>query len=159
VIPNFLVQTGDPLSRTQRERASWGTGSPGYEVPGEPGLRHRAGMAGMARLGDASSSNRASHGSQFYVTLARLSDLDGKYTVFGEIIQGYDVLQELVEVPADANDNPLERVEILSARLASASAYIPEDRSTVERSQERLSDEEAAKRNPGFFGRLVRRYW
>lgn len=159
VIPNFLVQTGDPLSRNQRDRAAWGTGSPGYEIPGEPGLLHRAGMAGMARVGDLSSRNRSSHGSQFYITVARLSELDRRYTVFGEVIQGYDALQELVEVPADANDNPLERVEILSARLAPSANYIPEDRESIERSQERLSDEEAAKRNPGFFGRLVRRYW
>ncbi len=159
VIPNFLVQTGDPLSRTQGDRAVWGTGGPGYEIPGEPGLPHRAGMAGMARVGDLSSRNRSSHGSQFYITLARRSELNGRYTVFGEVIQGYDALQELVEVPADANDNPLERVEILSARLAPATDFIPENRDSIERSQERLSDEAAAKRNPGFFGRLVRRYW
>jgi len=87
VEPNFVIQGGDPLGT--------GTGGPGYTVPAEIGLEHIAGAIAMARRGDQVNPERASSGSQFYITLASTPHLDGAYTVFGEVVEGMDVVQSI----------------------------------------------------------------
>jgi peptidylprolyl isomerase len=84
VEPGFVIQGGDPLGD--------GTGGPGYTVPAEIGLPHTAGAIAMARQSDAVNPERASSGSQFYITLAPTPQLDGAYTVFGQVIEGMDVV-------------------------------------------------------------------
>ncbi len=116
-IPNYLVQMGDPQSKVPDSRAAWGTGGLKTTLPAEINLRHRLGSVGMARLGDASNPTRSSSGSQFYIALGEMKKSDGKYTVFGQVIQGYDALQTISEFPADENDNPYQRLEIKSAHL------------------------------------------
>jgi cyclophilin family peptidyl-prolyl cis-trans isomerase len=118
VIPHTLVQMGDPLSRyTDRSRV--GTGGPGYTLPPEIHLRHTAGAVAMARLPDSLNPARRSGGSQFYVCLKPMPQLDGQYTVFGHVTEGMDVLDAVSIEPADTNDNPTTTVAIVRAYLGS----------------------------------------
>ncbi len=84
---DFVIQGGDPLGT--------GEGGPGYTVPAEIGLKHIEGAIAMARRGDDVNPERASSGSQFYITLDETSHLDGAYTVFGQVIAGMDVVQSI----------------------------------------------------------------
>lgn len=115
VVPNFLVQTGDPLTRDDSQKRLWGTGGVGYEIPAEIGLPHLRGSVGMAHL--KSSPNKKSSGSQFYIMLASAPQLDKDYTVFGEVIEGLDVIDTISKARADTNDNPVARFTIDSCRL------------------------------------------
>jgi cyclophilin family peptidyl-prolyl cis-trans isomerase len=122
VIPHTLVQMGDPLTRYS-DRASAGTGGPGYTLPPEIHLRHTVGAVAMARLPDAINPARRSSGSQFYICLKAMPELDGKYTVFGHVTQGMDTLEEISTQEADSNDNPVDAIVIKDARLGSAPAH------------------------------------
>lgn len=98
VVPNFVIQGGDPLGT--------GAGGPGYTVPAEIGLPHESGALAWARLPDTVNPNRRSSGSQFYITLDKVSFLDGEYTVFGQTVEGFDVIQQI-----RPNDK-IEKIEI-----------------------------------------------
>ena len=87
VVPNFVVQGGDPLGT--------GTGGPGYQVPAEMDLPHVKGAIAMARQPDEVNPERASSGSQFYITLEPTPHLDGAYTVFGQVVQGTEVVDAI----------------------------------------------------------------
>jgi cyclophilin family peptidyl-prolyl cis-trans isomerase len=87
VEPSFVIQGGDPLGT--------GTGGPGYTVPAEIELKHVKGAIAMARQGDQVNPERASSGSQFYITLEETPFLDGAYTAFGEVVEGMDVVQSI----------------------------------------------------------------
>ena len=87
VEPGFVIQGGDP--------AGTGAGGPGYTVPAEIGLKHVEGAIAMARQSDQVNPERASSGSQFYITLAPTDFLDGAYTVFGQVTDGMDVVQSM----------------------------------------------------------------
>ena len=117
VIPNFVIQGGDPNTRTAN-KTSYGEGGPGYTLPAEIGKPHLRGSVGMAREGDAANPQRRSNGSQFYICIQDLPHLDGKYTVFGEVVKGMNVVDKISEVPRDKNDVPLKPVYILKAYLA-----------------------------------------
>lgn len=116
-IPNYLVQMGDPLTRDAANKASWGTGGPDHTVPAELSLPHTRGAVAMARLPDSQNPNRLSNGSQFYVALDDLPNLDGKYTVFGQVVRGIEHLDYISETTVDTNDVPLHRMEIASANM------------------------------------------
>lgn len=118
IIPHTLVQMGDPLSRGH-DLARLGTGGPGYTLPPEIRLRHTAGAVAMARLPDPINPARRSSGSQFYICLKAMPDLDGKYTVFGHVTSGMDQLDALSTQPADTNDNPVTPIVIRAAHLGS----------------------------------------
>lgn len=159
-IPNYLVQMGDPQSKDPTSRAAWGTGGFETTLPAEIGLLHRLGAVGMARLGDASNPERASSSSQFYVTLGDMKQFDGKYTIFGQVIQGYDSLQTISTFPADENDNPYQRLEIRSAFLDSSRNYTPEGIESIHRKTRRRSVEEMPPPDDaGALKRLWRRIW
>ena len=87
VVPNYIVQVGDPLTKDAAKKAVWGTGGPGYTVPAETGQKHLRGSVAMARLSDGVNPSRASSGSQFYICLVDIPTLDGDYTVFGKVRQ------------------------------------------------------------------------
>jgi peptidyl-prolyl cis-trans isomerase B (cyclophilin B) len=116
VFANTLVQTGDPFSR-HKDRSHVGTGGPGYTLPAEIRLKHETGSVAMARLGDNLNPARRSNGSQFFVTLKPMPELDGQYTVFGKVVSGLETLVKASARPADSNDSPLDRVEVKSVRL------------------------------------------
>ena len=108
-IPTAIVQTGDPLSK-KKDRTAVGTGGPGYTLPAEIHRRHTKGAVAAARIGDKVNPQRRSNGSQFYVCISPQPQLDGKYTVFGNVIRGLDVLEMISNRSADTNDYPLERI-------------------------------------------------
>ena len=103
VIPNFMIQGGDPLSK-QPNRALHGTGGPDFNIPAEfNDISHKRGICSMAR-----SQHKDSAGSQFFICVANVPYLDGQYTVWGEVISGMDVADKIVALDRDYNDNPLE---------------------------------------------------
>ena len=107
VIPGFVIQGGDPNSRSH-EKARHGTGGPDYRLKAEFNFkRHKRGTLSMAR-----SSHPDSAGSQFFICVSSVPSLDEKYTVFGEVTKGMDVVDKIVSLPRDGRDNPLKRVEI-----------------------------------------------
>ena len=116
VIPGFMVQGGDPLSKGA-DRSKMGTGGPGYTVPAEIGAKHVRGSVAAARLGDMVNPQRASSGSQFYICVVQTTHLDGQYSVFGEVVEGMDVVDKIVAVPTDPRDNPLDPIRITGVTL------------------------------------------
>ncbi len=109
IIPGFVIQGGDPKGD--------GTGDPGYTLPAEIKLKHRRGAVAMARLPDQVNPARESSGSQFYIALQDLPQLDGQYTVFGEVISGMEIVQKIAAVKTGAFDKPLEPVIIEKAYI------------------------------------------
>jgi len=87
VEPDFVIQGGDPTGT--------GAGGPGYTIPAEIQLPHVEGAIAMARKGDNVNPERASSGSQFYITLKATPFLDGAYTAFGHVIEGMDVVRSI----------------------------------------------------------------
>lgn len=107
VIPGFMVQVGDPLSRHDdpRAQARWGTGGPGYRFADEfhPDLRHdRPGILSMANAGPGTN------GSQFFITEVATPHLDNRHSVFGHVIAGLEVVTKLANVRRGPNDRPTE---------------------------------------------------
>ncbi len=107
VIPGFMVQGGDPNSKNP-DRSKHGMGGPGYSLKAEFNDKpHKRGILSMAR-----SSNPDSAGSQFFISAADSFFLDRKYTVFGEVVSGMDVVDKILIQPRDKRDNPVDRIEI-----------------------------------------------
>lgn len=150
IIPQFMVQGGDPNSKRAKAGAPLGASSPTDTIPAEikPGLIHKKGALAAARQGDQVNPRRASSKYQFYIvqgktfteselkmfaernaragintvytpeqiatyaTLGGAPHLDGAYTVFGEVVQGLDVLDKLASVERGPNDRPLTDVHM-----------------------------------------------
>jgi len=113
VFPGAFVQAGDPSSRHgQADRT--GTGGPGYTIPAEIKLHHEKGSVAMARLPDNINPAKNSNGSQFYACLQPIPKLDGQYTVFGQVLEGLDVLDYISNQPTNSNDFPLPKIVIKS---------------------------------------------
>lgn len=92
VIPDFMAQVGDPLTKDATKEAMWGTGGPGYAIADEfePTLKHdSAGIVSMANSGPNTG------GSQFFITYEATPWLDGKHAVFGKVTAGMDVLESI----------------------------------------------------------------
>ena len=122
VINGFMIQAGDPLSKDEEQKSMWGTGGPGYTVPAEilpQQYRHKKGALAAARRGDAANPYRESSGSQFYIVQNERScaQLDGAYTVFGEVTEGLPVIDKIASVQTDGRDRPLSPVKIITIKL------------------------------------------
>ena len=123
VINGFMIQTGDPLTKDPEAPASsYGTGGPGYNVSAEfvPEYTHLKGALAAARRGDAANPLKESSGSQFYIVQDPFacSHLDGEYTIFGQTIEGFDVIDAIASVETDGRDRPLQDVKIVTIKLA-----------------------------------------
>jgi cyclophilin family peptidyl-prolyl cis-trans isomerase len=121
ILPGALVQMGDPISRG-KNAVDLGTGGPGYTLAPEIKRRHETASVGMGRLPDKINPGRLSNGSQFYITLKALPELDGAQTVFGKVTRGMEVLQELQKAPTDTNDTPVERIVVRRSKVVSKDA-------------------------------------
>jgi peptidyl-prolyl cis-trans isomerase B (cyclophilin B) len=117
VIPGFIIQAGDPLSKDQTQRARHGTGGPGYTIPAEISALHGKGVLAAARTPDQANPQRRSSGSQFYITLAPTPNLDHQYTVYGEVTDGMDVALKIADVQRDPRDNPVDPILIKTIRI------------------------------------------
>ena len=121
VIPNFMIQGGDPLTRSE-DKSRHGTGGSAaryfgigkesdpktWDLPAEFSSRsHSRGILSMAR-----SQNPDSGGSQFFICVADAPFLDSQYTVFGKVIEGMKVADQIVNAPRDQRDNPNDRIEM-----------------------------------------------
>ncbi|MDP3452679.1 MAG: peptidylprolyl isomerase [Bacteroidales bacterium] len=118
VIKGFMIQTGDPLSKDMANEAQFGTGGPGYTVPAEilPQFKHIKGAVAAARRGDAGNPMRESSGSQFYIVEdpATCAQLDGAYTIFGETISGFEVIDAIAATTTNYADRPATEIIIKS---------------------------------------------
>ncbi|MFT5468669.1 MAG: cyclophilin family peptidyl-prolyl cis-trans isomerase [Verrucomicrobiales bacterium] len=117
-IPNYVIQLGDPYTRDESQKHLWGTGGPDHSVPSEIKLKHTRGAVAMAKLPDGSASS----GSQFFIVLADQTQLDGKYTVFANVIRGLEHLDYVAGTTVDTNDVPVARVEVNAVTYAAAGA-------------------------------------
>ena len=120
VINGFMIQTGDPYSRDTALINKWGTGGPDYTVPAEfvSEYYHKKGALAAARKGDIANPKKASSGSQFYIVHNEnvCRQLDGDYTVFGEVTEGLDVIDAIADVATDRYDRPYEDVTIITIK-------------------------------------------
>ncbi len=122
-IPGFrLIQGGDPSGD--------GTGGPGYTIPAEIGLKHTKGAIAMARTGgtgpDGQEINptKASSGSQFYIVLEDIAQLDGGYTVFGYVTSGLNTVEKIDNIPTEPNPMtgtsvPLKEIKMTKVSVVS----------------------------------------
>lgn len=109
VIPGFMVQGGDPLTKSDPKNWSiHGTGGPNYRFADEinPDNRNNARTISMANAGPNTN------GSQFFINVADNNFLDTKHTVFGRVTSGMEVVEKIVGVKTNENDHPLEDVKI-----------------------------------------------
>ena len=119
VIPGFMIQGGDPNTKGEN-KSSYGTGGHAakyygignenqpqtWSLPAEfNDISHKRGILSMARSSDPNSG-----GSQFFICAADAPHLNGQYTVFGQVIQGEQIIDQIVNLPRDARDNPNRRI-------------------------------------------------
>ena len=114
VIPGFIIQGGDPLSK-EADRTLHGTGGPGFGLTPEPSDQpHRRGTVSMAKMPRNEDRTRDvnDNGSQFFICVEDASSLDRTYTAFGKVRKGMDVVDQIVAVERDPQDNPLDPVTV-----------------------------------------------
>lgn len=147
IIKGFMIQTGDPDSKTAKPGQRLGMGGPAERIPAEfvPTLFHKRGAVAAARDNNPA---KASSGSQFYIvdgdifpqdkldmiaartgktfspeqvqaytTIGGAPFLDGDYTVFGEVVSGMEVVDKIAAQEKDGNDRPLQDIKIISAKI------------------------------------------
>jgi peptidyl-prolyl cis-trans isomerase B (cyclophilin B) len=108
VIPGFMVQGGDPNTKDPSKKTEYGMGGPATKLKAEFNAKpHTRGIVSMAR-----SAHPDSAGSQFFIVVKDSPFLDRKYTVFGEVVKGMEVVDRIVNTPRDSNDLPDERIEM-----------------------------------------------
>jgi peptidyl-prolyl cis-trans isomerase A (cyclophilin A) len=107
VIPSFMIQGGDPMGN--------GMGGPGYKFEDETkGSSHRFDKPGKLAMANAGPNT---NGSQFFITVAPTEWLTGKHTIFGEVVEGYDVVEKISNVPRGGNDHPKKDVTVQSVKI------------------------------------------
>ena len=118
VIEGFMIQTGDPYSKDTTLIDKWGTGGPQHTIPAEfiKEYRHKKGAIAAARKGDLANPMKASSGSQFYIVHSEegCSHLDGQYTIFGEVIDGMEIIDRIAATPTGPYDRPYNDIIIKS---------------------------------------------
>ena len=104
IVPGFVIQGGDPYTKDTSNKDKWGTGGPGWNVKAEFNKNtHSRGTLSMARSQDPNSA-----GSQFFIVLKDSRFLDGKYTVFGKVTSGMDIVDRIATIRTDHIDAPVD---------------------------------------------------
>ncbi len=110
VIPQFMIQGGDPQGT--------GMGGPGYQFADETkGSPHRFDKSGKLAMANAGPNT---NGSQFFITVAPTEWLTGKHTIFGEVVEGYDIVEKISQVPRNRQDRPNKDVVVKSVTIERA---------------------------------------
>ena len=113
IIPGFMIQGGDPNTKNP-DKSTWGQGGPGYNLKAEFNSRsHLRGIVSMARTNDPDSA-----GSQFFIVTSDSTFLDRQYTVFGEVVEGMEVVDKIVNLPRDGNDCPKQEAKMLEVTIS-----------------------------------------
>jgi len=113
IIPGFMIQGGDPNTKNS-DKSTWGQGGPGYNLKAEFNSRsHLRGIVSMARATDPDSA-----GSQFFIVTSDSTFLDRQYTVFGEVVEGMEVADKIVNLPRDGNDCPKQEAKMLEVTIS-----------------------------------------
>ena len=113
VIPGFMIQGGDPNTKNP-DQSMWGQGGPGYNLKAVFNSRsHLRGIVSMARAADPDSA-----GSQFFIVTSDSTFLDKQYTVFGEVTEGMEVADKIVNLPRDGNDCPEQEAKMLEVTIS-----------------------------------------
>lgn len=104
IVPGFVIQAGDPYTKSVSNKSKWGTGGPGWTIKAEFNKnKHVRGTLSMARSQDPNSA-----GSQFFIVLKDANFLDGQYTVFGRVISGMEFVDKITALKTDSMDAPLD---------------------------------------------------
>lgn len=113
VIPGFMIQGGDPNSK-DKPMNTWGRGDPSQKnIPAEfNDMKHVKGVISAARSSDPNSAT-----SQFFIMHANAPHLDGKYTAYGKVIEGIEIVDKIAQVETNNRDYPVEKVEMEIIRL------------------------------------------
>lgn len=119
IVPRGIIQGGDPLSKDPKQSARYGTGGLGLLKAEFSQARFTRGVVGAARR-----SHKDSGGSQFFICLSNQPALDGQYTIFGEVVEGMEVVDRIGEA-AVQGDRPLARVEIRKVTVRPAAGTSP----------------------------------
>ncbi len=107
VIPNFMIQGGDPAGN--------GMGGPGYQFEDETrNSPHKFDQPGKLAMANAGPNT---NGSQFFITLAPTTWLTGKHTIFGEVVEGQDIVEKIVNLPRNRQDKPNKDVMLNSVQI------------------------------------------
>lgn len=114
VIPGFMIQGGDPLTKDDGMMARWGTGGPGYTFADEIHAENKNDIGTLSMANAGPNTN----GSQFFINLNDNNFLDTKHTVFGRVAQGMDIAQIIEGVETNGADRPLEAVIIKSISVS-----------------------------------------
>lgn len=155
-IENFIVQTGDPLTSDEGARDRWGTGGESKTVPAEIKRAHRKGAVAMGRRNDKVNPGRRSNGYQFYFSLGNFASMDGKYTVFGQVVSGIETLEKVSRMPVDSNDCPIARIEIKSIKVVDHKGPLQAAQQQTMGDGRKYTKPAAAK---GFMERFLERVW
>lgn len=112
VINGFMIQTGDPLSKDDSQKSLWGTGGPGYKFTDELTGKETYNIGTVAMANSGPDTN----GSQFFIMTSN-TPLPPSYTVFGKVITGQDIANQISSVETDSSDRPIKDVIINSVDL------------------------------------------
>ncbi|HVV15028.1 MAG TPA: peptidylprolyl isomerase [Candidatus Paceibacterota bacterium] len=113
VIPGFMIQGGDPLSKDDSQAARWGTGGPGYQFADEIRANNHNDIGTISMANAGPNTN----GSQFFINTAANNFLDDKHTTFGKVTAGMDVVKAIESAPTGPGDRPVEPMVINSITL------------------------------------------
>lgn len=113
VIKGFMDQGGDPLTKDDSKMAQWGTGGPGYKFNDEITANSKNNVGTVAMANSGPNTN----GSQFFINAVNNNFLDGKYTVFGKVTAGMDVVEAINATPTDSSDRPTTPIVLQSVTV------------------------------------------